>query len=264
LGKRQFDVRAWIGLHFIYQIESVFNEFSFGDGAPRGVRKRASAIRPPQKPHCQISDGIAQVVLAYFTIFFNQLDNLRVYSPKRNKWGRSPFKDASQSDTSHGTWLRREMMFRRAEKFSRLFGGRNSEGGATVACAVAMPLLVLALAVGADYAKVSHFRSRVQVAAEAASLATAETVARQRDIANNSDALADQVADFVFIGQAPRGAGTPTVAVKSAAAAVTANVGYAGLAPSNFGSAFGYDDVSVEASSTSLARVADTRSTVSR
>jgi Flp pilus assembly protein TadG len=155
------------------------------------------------------------------------------------------------------------MMFRRAERFSRLLGRRNSDGGATVACAVAMPLLVLALAVSADYAKVSHFKSRVQAAAEAASVATAETIARQRDL-SNSDTLADQVADFVFVGQAPRGAGTPTVAVKSAATAVTASVGYAGLAPSNFGSAFGYDAVSVDASSTSLARVADYRSTVSR
>ena len=155
-------------------------------------------------------------------------------------------------------------MFGRAERFSRLLGRRNSEGGATVACAAAAPLMVLALAVGADYAKVSHFRSRVQVAADAASVATAETVARQRDLANDSDALADQVADFVFLGQAPQGAGTPTVAVKSAASAVTATVGYAGLAPSNFGSAFGYDQVSVDASSTSLARVADYRSTVSR
>jgi Flp pilus assembly protein TadG len=155
-------------------------------------------------------------------------------------------------------------MFRQAERSSRLFRRRNSEGGATVACAVATPLMVLALAVSADYAKVSHFRSQVQVAADAASAATAETVARRRDIANDSDTLADQIADFVFIGQAPRGAGRPTVAVKSAAAAVTANVGYAGLAPSNFGSAFGYDQVSVDASSTSLARLADSRPTVSR
>ncbi len=155
-------------------------------------------------------------------------------------------------------------MFRRAERFSRLLGRRNSEGGATVACAVAMPLMVLALAVGTDYEKVSRFRSRVQIAADAASVATAETVARRRDLVNDSDALADQVAAFVFIGQAPQGAGTPTVAVKSAAAAVTATVGYAGLAPSNFGSVFGYDEVSVDASSTSLARVADTRSTLSR
>jgi Flp pilus assembly protein TadG len=156
------------------------------------------------------------------------------------------------------------MMFTRAERFSRLLGRRNSEGGGTVACAAAMPLLVLALAVGADYANVSHFKSRVQVAADAASAATAETVARQRDLENDSDTLADQVADFIFVGQAPQGAGTPTVAVKSAAAAVTANVGYAGLAPSNFGSVFGYDHVSVDASSTSLTRVADYRSTVSR
>ena len=127
-----------------------------------------------------------------------------------------------------------------------------------------MPLLVLALAVSTDYAKVSQFKGRIQVAADAASVATAETVARQRDLANDSEGLADQVADFVFVGQAPRGAGTPTVAVKSAAAAVTANVGYAGLAPSNFGSAFGYDQVSVDASSTSLARVADYRTMVSR
>jgi Flp pilus assembly protein TadG len=155
-------------------------------------------------------------------------------------------------------------MFRRAERSSRLLGRRNSEGGSIVACAVAMPLLVLALAVSADYAQVSHFRNRIQVAANAASLATAETVARQRDLAIDSDALADHVADFVFVGQAPQGAGTPTVAVKSAATAVTANVGYAGLAPSNFGSAFGYDEVSVDASSTSLARLADYHPTVSR
>ena len=152
-------------------------------------------------------------------------------------------------------------MVRRAESVSRLLGRRNTEGGVTVAWAAAMPLMVLALAVGADYANVSHFKSRVQVAADAASVATAEMVARQRDVAKDSDALADQVADFVFVGQAPRGAGSPTVAVKSAATAVTANVGYAGLAPSNFGAAFGYDEVSVEASSTSLARVADSRST---
>ena len=155
-------------------------------------------------------------------------------------------------------------MLGRAERFSRLLRRPGSEGGATVACAVAMPLLVLALAVAADYAKVSHFRGRVQLAADAASVAAADAVARQVDITNDSDLLAGQIADFVFIGQAPRGAGTPTVAVKSHAAAVTATVGYAGVAPSNFGSAFGYDAVSVDASSTSLTRVADFRATVAR
>jgi uncharacterized membrane protein len=155
-------------------------------------------------------------------------------------------------------------MFGWAERFSRLLRRHSSGGGGVVACAVAAPLAVLALAVTADYAKVSHFRSRVQLAADAASVAAAEAIARQPDIANDSDVLAGQIADFVFAGRAPRGAGTPTVAVKSDAVAVTATVGYAGLAPSNFGSAFGYDAVSVDASSTSLTRVADFRSTVAR
>ncbi len=146
-------------------------------------------------------------------------------------------------------------MFRRAERFSRL---------STVACAAAMPLVVLALAVAADYAKVSHFRSRVQLAADAASVAAAEAIGREPDSADNSGDRAGQVAEFVFTGNAPREAGTPTVDVKSHAAAVTATVGYAGVAPSNFGSAFGYDAVSVDASSTSLTRVADFRATVAR
>ena len=88
-------------------------------------------------------------------------------------------------------------------------------------------------------------------------------MARQPDIATDNNILAGQVAGIVF-GHAPHGAGTPTVAVKSGAAAVTATVGYAGLAPSNFGSVLGYDAVSADASSTSLARVADFRPTVTR
>jgi Flp pilus assembly protein TadG len=156
------------------------------------------------------------------------------------------------------------MMFGRAERFSRLLRRHSSEGGGLVACAAAMPLAVLALAVAADYAKVSHFRSRVQQAADAASAAAAEAIARQPDITKDGDVLAGQIADLVFIGHAPRGAGTPTVAVKSRAAAVMATVGYGGVAPSNFGSALGYDAVSVDASSTSLTRVADFRSTVAR
>jgi Flp pilus assembly protein TadG len=155
-------------------------------------------------------------------------------------------------------------MFGRAERFSRLLGRRRSEGGATVACAAAMPLVVLALAVTADYANVSHFRSRVQLAADAASVAAAEVIARQPDSTNDGGDLAGHIAEFVFIDHAPRGAGTPTVDVKSHATAVTATVGYVGVAPSNFGSAFGYDAVSVDASSTSLARVADFRSAVAR
>jgi Flp pilus assembly protein TadG len=146
-----------------------------------------------------------------------------------------------------------------ARQVFRLFGAPRSEGSAVVACAAAMPLVVLALAVTADYAKVSHFRSGVQHAADAASVAVAEAVARQPD-PNDSKALAGQVADVVFMDHAPHGAGTPNVDVKSSAAAVTATVGYAGFAPSNFGSAFGYDAVSADASSISPARVADFRS----
>jgi Flp pilus assembly protein TadG len=155
-------------------------------------------------------------------------------------------------------------MFGRAGRFSRLRAGHSSEGGGLVACAAAMPLAMLALAVTADYARVSHFRDRVQQATDAASVAAAEVVARQPDIAADNDVLAGQVADVVFLGHAPRGAGTPTVAVKSSASAVTATVGYAGLAPSNFGSVLGYDAVSADASSTSLARVADFRPTLTR
>ena len=150
------------------------------------------------------------------------------------------------------------------DRFSRLLVRHSSEGSGLVACAAATPLVLLAFAVTADYAKVCHFRGRVQQATDAASVAAAEAVARQPDITNANDVLAGQVADVVFLDHAPRGAGTPTVALKSTVAAVTATVGYAGLAPSNFGSVLGYDAVSADASSTSLARVADFRSTVTR
>ncbi|HEV7481371.1 MAG TPA: hypothetical protein VGO05_13960 [Roseiarcus sp.] len=157
-------------------------------------------------------------------------------------------------------------MFGRASggRFSRMFSRPHSEGTGAVACAAALPLAVLALAVTADYTKVSHFRGRVQQATDAASAAAAEAVARAPDITNDNDRLAGQVADVVFLDHAPRGAGTPTVALKSTGAAVTATVGYEGFAPSNFGAVLGYDAVSADASSTSLARVADLRPTVTR
>ena len=146
-----------------------------------------------------------------------------------------------------------------ARRYFRFRYRLRSESAGVVACASVMPIAVLALAVAADYAHVSHFKSGVQRAADAASVAVAEAVARQPDLHDN-EALAGQVADVVFIDRAPHGAGTPNVDVKSSAAAVTATVGYAGLAPSNFGSAFGYDAVSADASSISPARVADFRS----
>jgi Flp pilus assembly protein TadG len=160
------------------------------------------------------------------------------------------------------------MTFGRASavRLSRLFGRRRPEGGGAVACAAATPLVMLALAVAVDYASVSRFRTRVQLAADAASLAAAESIAGQPDRARggNVDDLASPAAAAAFVRYAPRGAGAPTVAVNSRAAAVTATVGYAGLAPSNFGSALGYDAISVDASATSLLRVADSRSTTAR
>ena len=159
------------------------------------------------------------------------------------------------------------MMFGRASaagRFSRRFARQRPEGESAVACAAAMPLVVLALAVAADYASVSRFRTHVQLAADAASLAAAEAIARHPDRAGEGDvdAVANRVAGAVFASRAPRGAaGAPTVAAKSRAAAVTASVGYAGVAPSNFGSALGYDAISVDAAAISLARVADSRLT---
>ena len=158
------------------------------------------------------------------------------------------------------------MTFRRASPgrfWRRLSRPRPEGGGGTIACAAAMPLVLLALAVAADFASVSRFRTRVQLAAGAASLAAAEAIARDPGGAAKSDAdgLASQVAAAVFARQAPRGAaGAPTVAVRSRAAVVTATVGYAGQAPSNFGAALGYDAISVDASASALTRLADSRS----
>jgi Flp pilus assembly protein TadG len=160
------------------------------------------------------------------------------------------------------------MIFGRASagRLSRLFGRRRPEGGRVVACAAATPLVMLALAVAIDYASVSRFRTRVQLAADAASLAAAESIAGEPERARGGDVddLASRVAAAAFVRHAPRGAGSPTVAVNSRASAVTATVGDAGLAPSNFGSALGYDAVSVDALATSLMRVADSRSTAAR
>jgi Flp pilus assembly protein TadG len=151
-------------------------------------------------------------------------------------------------------------------RFSRLFGcSRGEGGGAVVACAAAAPLVLLALAVSADYASVSRFRTRVQFAADAASLAAAEAIARHPGPAAGVDALATHVAEAVFTNRAPRGAaGAPAVAAKSRAAAAMATVAYAGVAPSNFGAALGYDAISVSASAISPARLADSRLTAAR
>jgi uncharacterized membrane protein len=103
------------------------------------------------------------------------------------------------------------MTFGRASagRLSRLFGRPRREGGGVVACAAATPLVMLALAVAVDYASVSRFRTRVQLAADAASLAAAESIAGQpnRGRGSNVDDLASRVAAAAFVRYAPRGAG---------------------------------------------------------
>jgi Flp pilus assembly protein TadG len=124
--------------------------------------------------------------------------------------------------------------------------------------ASAAPLIVLALAVAADHARVSRFRTQVQLAADAASLAAAGAIARHPDRAGAG--VGARVAAAVFARNAPSGAiGTPTVAATSRAAVVTATVAYDGVAPSNFGSAFGYGAFRVSAFATSHALVADSQ-----
>ncbi len=151
-------------------------------------------------------------------------------------------------------------------RFSRRFGGpHRAGGGAAVACAVAAPLFLLVLAVSADYASVSRFRTRVQSAADAASLAAAEAIARDSRTAGGVDALAAHVAEAVFMSRAPRGAAcAPVVATKSRVAFAMATVAYTGVAPSNFGAALGYDAIRVSASAIAPARIANSRLTAAR
>jgi uncharacterized membrane protein len=141
---------------------------------------------------------------------------------------------------------------------------RGEGGGAAVACASTMPLIVLAVAVAVDYASVSRFRTRVQLAADAASVAASRTIARHPGGAGGRDLddLAEHIAAGIFVMRAPRGAGgRPTIETTSRASAVTTRVGYQGVAPSNFGSALGYDAINVSATATSPSVVADSRTT---
>jgi Flp pilus assembly protein TadG len=152
--------------------------------------------------------------------------------------------------------MKLQMASRAGRPWRRLRRQKAEGGGWAVVCASAAPLIALALAVAVDRAHVSRFRTQVQLAADAASLAVAGTIARHPNAADD----AGRVAAAVFARNAPRGAaGTPTVAATSRAALVTATVGYDGVAPSNFGSAFGYGAISVKASATSPALVADSR-----
>ncbi len=136
--------------------------------------------------------------------------------------------------------------------------GICGEGSAvTVACASAMPLVVLGVAVAADYANFSRYRTHVQLAAEAASRAGSEAIATNHAGALD-DGLVESVAIRTFALNAPSGAfGRPTVAVKSRASLVTTTVDYQGMAPSNFGSALGYGVIRVSASTIAFSVVAD-------
>jgi Flp pilus assembly protein TadG len=126
-----------------------------------------------------------------------------------------------------------------------------------------MPLIVLAVAVAADYANVTRFTTRLQLAADAVAAAVSRTIARNPNVdGRDADQIAERIAAFVFARKAPPGAGgTPTVATTSRAFVVTTTVGYQGTAPSNFGSALGYGAISVMASATSLGLVADSQAT---
>jgi len=140
---------------------------------------------------------------------------------------------------------------------------RGEGAAAAVACASAMPLIVLGLAVAADYVNVARFTTGVQRAADAAAAAVSGTIARNPNVdGRDVDQIAERIAAFVFARNAPRDAGgTPTVATTSRASVVTTTVGYHGVAPSNFGAALGYGAISVNASATSLGLVADSRAT---
>ncbi|HEX9169192.1 MAG TPA: hypothetical protein VF886_09730, partial [Roseiarcus sp.] len=88
---------------------------------------------------------------------------------------------------------------RRRRWLSRLDG----ESGGAIAFAAAAPLLVLTVAVAADHAQVSRFRTQVQLAADAASLAAAGAIAR--DPASAGEGVGARVAAAVFARSAPAG-----------------------------------------------------------
>jgi Flp pilus assembly protein TadG len=188
----------------------------------------------------------AILINKYLSTSVNQLENDWSYPRHGSKsaWpGRSIMKPPTASET-----------VRRPRCLSR----PGADGGATVAWAAAAPLVVLAAAVLVDHAQVSRFRTQVELAAGAASLASAAVAARHPEGAG--DGVASRVASVVFARNAPRGAsGTPTVAATSRGAVVTATVTYEGVAPSNFGSALGYGAFRVSVSATSPALIADSQ-----
>jgi hypothetical protein len=60
-----------------------------------------------------------------------------------------------------------------------------------------MPLIVLAVAVAADYANVARFTTRVQLAADAAAAAVRRTIARNPNVhGRDVDQIAERIAAF--------------------------------------------------------------------
>jgi Flp pilus assembly protein TadG len=136
----------------------------------------------------------------------------------------------------------------------------DQRGATAVIFAGTLPVVLLAMAVAIDYTNASRFKTRVQAAADAASLAATEALARNPNGANglSVEQYAQQVANGYFTANAPPGAtGAPTVTASSYNSTVTVAVGYQGTAPSNFGSVLGYSGFTASTSSTAQAVVGE-------
>jgi len=137
---------------------------------------------------------------------------------------------------------------------------RNEGGASAVMFALSLPVVLLAIAVAIDYSNASRFKTRVQAAADAASLAATEAIAQNPNGANGKtvEQYAQQVANGFFAANAPPGAsGTPTVTASSYNSTVTTTVAYQGTAPSNFGALLGYSGMTADASATAQAVVGE-------
>ncbi len=137
----------------------------------------------------------------------------------------------------------------------------DERGATAVIFAGALPVVLLAMAVAIDYTNSSRFKTRIQAAADAASLAATEAIAQHPNGANglSVEQYATQVANGYFTANAPPGAtGAPTVTATSYNSTVTTAVSYQGTAPSNFGVALGYSGFTTNTSSTAQAVVGET------
>ena len=150
-----------------------------------------------------------------------------------------------------------------ADRRGRAAGFFRDEGGASALMfTLSLPVVLLAIAVAIDYTNASRFKTRIQAAADAASLAATEAVAQNPNAANLSldqvTQIAQPIADAFFTANAPPGAsGQPTVTPSYYNSTVTVEVGYQGTAPSNFGALLGYSGFTANTSSTAQAVVGE-------